>query len=144
MESHAGQPPPWRPEDDGDYGRHFVGHILSKYKWWLIFGLICGAAAFGILSLYLPRVYITTGTVEVEQNQQAGQLAALANIPLLGAGPNLDAEVAKLQSRQVADPVIEKLGLNVEVWDEQPPDSTIHNVLTAVGVAKPYKFTREE
>lgn len=136
--------PTWRPEDDGDYGRHLAVHLLRKFKWLMLLGALVGGIVFGTMALFQPRVYSTTGSIFVDKSAGESQ-GMLTGLQLLGGnGGSLDNELQILRSRQIAWPVIEQLGLNLEIHDMQAPDSSIRSLQQRFGRVAALRGTREE
>ena len=117
----------WRPEDDGDYGRRMLGHLLARYFWLIALGAIVSAVIFMVVSLGQQRVYSASASVQVNKNPGAAAAAGGMGA-LLGGGPDLTGEIERLRSRQLIEPVIDELGLQVDVFDMQASDSSVRTI----------------
>nr|MDQ3024792.1 hypothetical protein [bacterium] len=141
----AGAPPQWRPEEDGDYGRRMLGHLLTRNAWLIVLGGLLGGIVFGVISLYQPRVYSSEASLQIDKSVgQAGGAQSAALGPLLGGGPDLTGEIEVLNSRQIIMPVIEVLGLQVDIIDLQAPDSTLRSLRQKMRLDAPLQESWEQ
>ena len=83
-------------------------HIILKWKWTVAIVFIAAVAAATIYSLMLPPVYTARGSVWIEDNPN---ILPFEDVQSFGAGNNLQSHVRLLQSRTLADDIIEKMKL---------------------------------
>lgn len=108
-----------RAEDDeiylGDYLR-----VLIKYRWTILLICIFAVVATAIVSLVLPKIYSATASVvpPIEMLQKESELAGGLGLgksslisKAIGAGGIAELYVGILQSRAVADAIIDRLDL---------------------------------
>src|SRR5687768_16441305 len=105
----ASAPPQWRPEDDPDYGRRMLGHVLARYLWLIGLGGLLGGIIFLIVSLGQPRVYSASASMQINKTAGASGAGGASLGPLLGTGPDLLGEIEVLRSRQIVGAVLEEL-----------------------------------
>lgn len=134
----------WRPEDDGDYGRRMLGHLLARHLWLILLGAFVAAVIFLVVSLGQQRVYSADASMQVDKSAGAAGAGAGGVGALLGTGPDLTGEIEVLRSRQLIEPVIDDLGLQVDVFDMQAPDSSVRSIKQRLHLLGPLQETREE
>jgi uncharacterized protein involved in exopolysaccharide biosynthesis len=128
------QPPPHPPYPQYEYEEDEINLldyviVLLKYKW-LIFGIVffTGIAAV-IISLSLPNVYRSEGTIIPRQQEKSAASSAISALGALsgmagefvglGGGGDLDKFEVVLKSRELAKRVVEKYKLMPELFEDQ-------------------------
>jgi tyrosine-protein kinase Etk/Wzc len=131
----GGDPSPLTPHsspcEDDEISLLDILIVLAKHKK-LIFGLpfLSAVIAAGI-SLMMPNWYTATGKLLPPQQSQSGAMALIGQLGALGGGASQalglknpsDIFVAMLNSRTVADAIIERFKLK-EVYDQELSDDT--------------------
>lgn len=120
----------WQPETDADYGQVLVRHLLTKYRFMLLYALALGGIAAIVVSLFLPPQYSSKATIIVDKGGGSAS-SLLGGFSFLGGGNSaLENEIQVLESREIAKEVIDELGLQVEVIDFASPDMTHNRILS--------------
>lgn len=121
----------WDPESDPEYAQRLAPYLVRRFRWLLLCGLIAGGLVFGVVSLFLPSVYSTAGSVQVNKDVSTG----IRLSSLLGGGPSgaLQDEILILNSREIGLGVIDDLALQIEVYDPHGADSPWQRMLSKLG-----------
>ena len=139
-EIHAG----WEPASDPEYLQRLLPFLLRRYAWWLLGGALLAALILGCWSLARPSVYVSYGTLQVDGGGEA--LGALARLSMLrgSSTSQLEDERLVLLSREIGWPVVEELGLQISVADNQGRDAPLERIYRRLGLHGGDGVTRVE
>ena len=82
------------------------GMMLRRRRWTILAVFVAAVASVTALSILLPKTYISTTTVLVDQDRGGPQSSTLAMLEQLGAGKAVETEVHLIQSRRVVEQAI--------------------------------------
>lgn len=114
---------------DPDLGGYFTVSLLARYRWWLIVGCLVGALMFGIFALTSTRFYQSQSKLIMNLGGES-RLSLSAAMFMSGPSGKISTEMQVINSFMMADRVIEKNNLRVDVIDIQSPDSLKNNILS--------------
>ena len=122
------------PADDAEGGLTLVDvwRILQRHRL-LVAGVTAGMIALGALATWLQRpVYQSASTVLI-QDKKPGISLASELVPLAGGGGRsaIETDIVVLQSRLIAEAVVDSLALHVDVAEPRLPRSELLQVLHA-------------
>ncbi len=129
-ETHAG----WEPANDPEYLQRLLPFLLKRYSLWLLVGALLGVLGLGCWSLTRPAVYASYGTVQVDGGAEA--LSGLVRLTMLrgASSSQLEDERLVLLSREIGWPVVEELGLQINIMDVQGRDAPLERVYRRLGL----------
>lgn len=114
-------------EQEQDLGGYFTVSLLTRYRWWLIIGSVLGALIFAVFALSSPRVYQSQSKMIMNLGGES-RMSLTAAMFMSGPSGKLSTEMQIINSQHIADQVIAKENLRVDIIDFQSPDSVIEKI----------------
>jgi uncharacterized protein involved in exopolysaccharide biosynthesis/Mrp family chromosome partitioning ATPase len=129
-----------RNDRDIEFSR-FLGAMVRQR--WLLLGVVALAVGLGtLLTVRQTPIYRSEATLLIEQERRGLDLIG-AMLPgglgsmtgLSGAGPGIQTDIAMLRSRQVVEPVVDSLALNLRLLAPRMPRDELFDVHERLPVA---------
>ncbi|HYH81747.1 MAG TPA: polysaccharide biosynthesis tyrosine autokinase [Longimicrobium sp.] len=119
-----------------------VWRTLSRNRW-LVVAVAAAVVVLGaVITKMQSKVYGGTTTVLIEEKRPAFSLISDMS-PLGGGRSQIETDIAVLQSRQVAEAVVDSLAMQVAITEPEVPRSRVLRVIRAPKLAKSRNYRLE-
>ncbi|HET6763719.1 MAG TPA: polysaccharide biosynthesis tyrosine autokinase [Longimicrobiaceae bacterium] len=113
-----------------------IWDTVRRHRWLILWVAGFVVAAVGVYTLVAWRMYDSISTLRIDSDKsKKGLLGDLSPLSSLGIGglssDEVETEIGVLRSRTIADSVVERLGLQVEMTSPRRPRGEVLHVLRA-------------